>query len=44
VVPADKLIALDLAIAEKSALVRTTPVERAPSDLGSDKGDIDTAR
>jgi hypothetical protein len=43
-VPADKLVALDLAFAEKSALMRTTPVERAPTGLGSDEGDIDTPR
>jgi hypothetical protein len=43
-VPADKLVAVDLALTEKSALMRTTPVERTPSGLGSDEGDIDTAR
>jgi len=42
-VPADKLVSLDLAFAEKSASVRTTPVEAAPSRLGSDEDDIDTS-
>jgi hypothetical protein len=43
-VPADKLVALDLALAEKSARVGTTPVERAPSGVGSGEGDIDATR
>jgi hypothetical protein len=42
-VPADKLVSLDLAFAEKSTLVRTTSIERAPTGLGSDEGDIDSA-
>jgi hypothetical protein len=43
-VPTDKLVSLDLALAEKSALMRTTSVERAPTGLGSNEGDINTAR
>jgi hypothetical protein len=43
-VSADKLVAVDLALTQKSALVRTTPVERTPSGLGPDERDIDTAR
>jgi hypothetical protein len=43
-VPADKLVTLNLALAEKSPLMRTTSVECAPTDLGSDESDIDTAR
>jgi hypothetical protein len=41
-VPANKLVALDFALAEKSALVRTTAFKCAPSRLGSEEGNVDS--
>ena len=43
-VAANQLVALDLALAEQSALVRTTTIEGTPSRLSPDERDVDAGR